>query len=286
MLPGNTRRRLRWTIQFERPYTQAQQDFRTVVRDWLLQRAPGDLHIPPDGSPLQPEIQARVIGFRRELGAQGWLAPTWPKRYGGGGLNPALAEVIQEEIQTLGLPAMGDNSRWISAMMVWGTEDQKLRYVLPALRGETITWQAFNEAGSGSDLASVQTQAVADGEDYLITGQKSFITGRFDPDYLWTLAVTNPERPRRLNLGLFMVDANSQGITITTQRLLMGSERTIHLDGVRVSGDCLVGLAYQGWEIAQSILEEERGGAAYRSSDDGTVESIHRYLNQEGGQER
>lgn len=256
-----------------------------VVREWLLQRAPGDLHIPPDGAPLQPEAQARVKEFRRELGAQGWLAPTWPKRYGGGELNPALAEVIQEEIQTLGLPAMGDNSRWIPAMMVWGTEDQKQRYVLPALRGETITWQAFNEADSGSDLASVQTLAVAEGKDYLITGQKSFITGRFDPDYLWTLAVTNPDRPRRLNLGLFMVDANSRGITITTQRLLMGSERTVHLDGVRVPGDCLVGLPYQGWEIAQSILEEERGGAAYRSSADGTVESIHRYLRQEGGRE-
>ena len=276
---------MRWTIQFERPYTQSQQDFRIVVRDWLLQHSPGDLRIPPDGSPLQPETQSRVKEFRRALGSQGWLAPTWPKQYGGGGLIPALAEVIQEEIQSLGLPAMGDNSRWIPAMMVWGTEDQKQRYVLPALRGETITWQAFNEANSGSDLASVQTHAVADGEDFLINGQKSFITGRFDPDYLWTLVVTNPDRPRRLNLGLFMVDANSPGVTITTQRLLMGSERKVVLDGVRVSGDCLVGLPYQGWEIAQSILEEERGGVSHGPSDDGTVESIHRYLRQEGGQE-
>ncbi len=277
---------MRWTIQFERPYTQSQQDFRIVVRDWLLQHSPGDLRIPPDGSPLQPETQTRVKDFRRALGSQGWLAPTWPKQYGGGGLNPALAEVIQEEIQTLGLPAMGDNSRWIPAVMVWGTEDQKQRYVLPALRGETITWQAFNEPNSGSDLASIQTQAVADGEDFLINGQKSFITGRFDPDYLWTLVVTNPDRPGRLNLGLFMVDANSPGITITTQRLLTGSERKVVLDGVRVSGDCLVGLPYQGWEIAQSILEEERGGAAHRPSEDGTVESIHEYLRHEGGQER
>jgi alkylation response protein AidB-like acyl-CoA dehydrogenase len=191
--------------------------------------------------------------------------------------------VIQEEVQRLTLPAMGDNTRWIPAMMVWGTEEQKRRFIAPALRGKTITWQVFNEPDSGSDLASVRTQAAVDGDDYLITGEKAFITGRFDPDYLWTLAVTGRDRPPRLNLGLFMVDARLDGITIRTQRLLSGSERRVHLDGVRVSGDCLVGLPTQGWEIAQTILEEERGGHSFQGAADETTESILGYLRQERG---
>ena len=252
-----------------------------MVRSWLEQYVPRDLRIPPDGRPLDAETQLRVKDFRRLLGAQGWLAPTWPREYGGGGLSPAFAEVIQEEIQQLTLPSMGDNSRWIPAMMAWGTEEQKLRYVLPALRGETITWQAFNEPRSGSDLASIGTQAVLEGDEYVISGQKAFITGRFDPDYLWTLAVTDPDRPRRLNLGILMVDATSPGISIRTQRMLAGSERTVTLEDVRAHKDCLVGLPTQGWEIAQTILEEERGGYAFRTNEDATIQSIRQFLQQE-----
>ena len=252
-----------------------------MIRGWLEQYVPRDLRIPPDGKPLDAETQLRVKDFRRLLGAQGWLAPTWPREYGGGGLSPAFAEVIQEEIQQLTLPSMGDNSRWIPAMMAWGTEEQKHRYVLPALRGETITWQAFNEPRSGSDLASIGAQAVLDGDEYVISGQKAFITGRFDPDYLWTLAVTDPDRPRRLNLGILMVDATSPGISIKTQRMLAGSERTVTLENVRAHKDCLVGLPTQGWEIAQTILEEERGGYAFRTNEDATIQSIRQFLQQE-----
>lgn len=253
------------------------------VRAWLEHFVPRDIVIPPDGSPLEPETQARVKAFRRKLGAQGWLAPTWQKVYGGGGMSPAFARIIGEEMQHLVLPSMGDNTRWIPAMMTWGTEEQKQRYVPGALRGETITWQAFNESHSGSDLASIRTLAVADGNDYLISGDKAFITGRFDPDYLWTLAVTDPDRPPRLNLGLFMVDAGLPGIGIKTQRLLAGSERTVTLENVRVPADCLVGLPNQGWDIAQTILEEERGGYAFRTEEDGTVTSVLEYLRQERG---
>jgi alkylation response protein AidB-like acyl-CoA dehydrogenase len=132
-------------------------------------------------------------------------------------------------------------------------------------------------------MASIKTQAVRDGNDYLITGAKAFITGRFDPDYLWTLAVTDPARPPRLNLGTFLVDAKLPGITITTQRLLVGSERMVYLDNVRVSAECLVGTLCQGWEIVQTILEGERGGPPYQhpATDQGTVASVIEYLREE-----
>ena len=89
------------------------------VRSWLERYVPRDLRIPPDGSPLNTETQERVKNFRLELGAKGWLAPSWPKQYGGGGFSPAFAEVIQEEMQRLTLPSLGDNSRWVPAMLAW-----------------------------------------------------------------------------------------------------------------------------------------------------------------------
>ena len=186
------------------------------------------------------------------------------KEYGGGGLSPAAAAIIQQELGQLRLPAMGDNYRWIPAVMSWGTEEQKQRYVVPCLKGETITWQAFNETNSGSDFASLATEAIWDGDDFVINGEKNFITGRFDPDFLWTLAVTDPDLPRKENLGLLMVDITLPGITIQTMRLLAGSERKLTFENVHVPGNCMVGKPGQGWEIAQAILESERSGLPAR----------------------
>ena len=265
-------------MDFDVSYTPEQQAFRAAARAWLEEYAPDDLNIPPDGGPLDAQIQERLKGFRRKLGEKGWLAPSWPREYGGGGLSPDFDLVLAEEMGRIQLPSMGDNSRWIPAMMVWGTEEQKQRFVPPCLRGETITWQAFNEPESGSDFATVHTRAVPEEGGYRITGEKAFITGRFDPDYLVTLAVTDPDRPARYNLGVFMVDARLPGVSIKTMRLLMGSERRIYFDGVYIPEDCMIGPPYQGWEIALTIIEAERGGAAYRVSEDGTVEGIYRYL--------
>ena len=259
-------------------YTPEQQAFRAATRAWLEEYAPRDLNIPPDGGPLDADIQERVKDFRRNLGEKGWLAPSWPREYGGGGLSSDFDLVLAEEMRRLKLPSMGDNNRWIPAMMVWGTEEQKRRFIPPSLRGETISWQAFNEPDSGSDFATVHTRAVPAEGGYRITGEKAFITGRFDPDHLVTLAVTDPDRPARYNLGVFMVDARLSGVSIKTMRLLMGSERRIYFDEVYVPEDCMIGPPFQGWEIAMTIIEAERGGAAFRVSDDGTVESIYRYL--------
>jgi alkylation response protein AidB-like acyl-CoA dehydrogenase len=265
-------------MDFGVSYTPEQQAFRAAARAWLEEYAPRDLNIPPDGGPLAPQIQERVKDFRRKLGEKGWLAPSWPREYGGGGLSSDFDLVLAEEMRRLQLPSMGDNNRWIPAMMVWGTEEQKRRFIPPSLRGETISWQAFNEPDSGSDFATVHTRAVPAEGGYRITGEKAFITGRFDPDHLVTLAVTDPDRPTKYNLGVFMVDARLSGVSIKTMRLLMGSERRIYFDEVYVPEDCMIGPPFQGWEIAMTIIEAERGGAAFRVSDDGTVESIYRFL--------
>lgn len=251
-------------MDFEEVQSEEQRAFRWAVRAWLEQNTPSQISVPADGSPLDQDTQVIINEFRRKLGGQGWLAPNYPKEYGGGGLSPAAAAIVQQELGQLRLPAMGDNYRWIPAVMSWGTEEQKQRYVVPCLKGETITWQAFNETNSGSDFASLATEAIWDGDDFVINGEKNFITGRFDPDFLWTLAVTDPDLPRKENLGLLMVDITLPGITIQTMRLLAGSERKLTFENVHVPGNCMVGKPGQGWDIAQGILESERSGLPAR----------------------
>ena len=270
-------------MDFDTHYTKEQETFRVVVRGWLLENFPGAMDIPGDGRPLEAETQKRIKTFRRKLGEIGWLAPSWPKEIGGGGLSPALEVVLREELGRLKLPSIGDKGLWINMMLVWGSEEQKRRWVVPAVRGEIITWQTFGEPVAGSDIAGIQTKAQAHEGDYIIDGVKAFVTGRFDPDYLLTLAVTDNVRPRRLNLGVFMVDAKSPGVTIKTQKLLMGSERSIYLDNVLVPNDCLIGGLYQGYEIVQTILQQERGELIFRLTEQGTIESVQRYLKEERG---
>ena len=269
-------------MDFDVHYTAEQEFFRAMLRAWLEEHAPRDLRVSREKGPLDNETQDKIKEFRLKLGANGWLAPSWPQEYGGGGLGPDLEVVLQEELRQLDLPSVGDNPRWIPAMMVWGTPEQKRRYVAPALRGETITWNLFTEPDAGADLAGVKSQAVRDGNDWVITGEKAFITGRFDPDVMCTLAVTDPTRPSRLNMGIFMVDAHLPGIIIKAQQLLMGSERLVTLDNVRVPADCLIGDPYAGWEIVQTILEGERGGYGFRIAEEGVVESVLQYLREQG----
>ena len=268
----------------EQEESQERKAFRQIVREWMEYHKPQISSQPSGNGRLPADTQAEVRKFRVALGKQGWIAPTYPKEIGGGGLPPVPASIIQEEIRRLAVPFMGDNDRWIPAMMLWGTNEQRRKYLLPALRGESITWQLFSEPQSGSDLAEVRTTAVETSDGYLINGQKAYITGRFDPDQYWTLAVTSSDRPQKTNLGIFMIDASIPGVSTEPQRLLNwdhGNEQNVFLENVLVPKNSLVGGLYQGWEIAQTILEGERGGFAFRMSDDGTMESIMEFLKEE-----
>ncbi len=272
-------------MDFEIHYTDQQQRFREALRAWLDDNMPKDLDIPADGRPLNKDTQQKVKDFRCRLGEKGWLAPSWPLEWGGGGLHPELEEVFLEEIRRLNLPSIGNTQRWIPPLLIWGSPEQKERYVPPALRGETIVWQLFSELETGSDLASIQTHAVRDGQEWVINGSKAFVLARFDPDYLWTLAVTDVTRPEKLNLGVFMIDAATPGISIRSQDLLLGSDSHIELDDVRVPGECLIGHQYQGWEIAQATIGSERGGYMIFRGDDETVRSVQEFLRQQGKEE-
>lgn len=256
-------------MDFATHYTPEQQEFRKEVRAWLDANIPRTTAqgFPADGNNLSEEQFLWMRDFRRKLGEKGWLAPLWPKEMGGGGLPVDQAVVIEEELAERDLPQIGDLglSLGAPAIRAWGTDEQKQRFIPPILKGEIITWQVFTEPEAGSDLASLKTRAVEDGDDFVINGNKIFVGSKYHADYLYTLAVTDPTAPRHQNISAFMVPAGSPGLTITHLDLMAGGgKRMIYFEDVRVPREYLIGGDAgrgKGWWVAQTTLELEHGGS-------------------------
>ncbi len=248
-------------MDFDLDYSEEQEEFRKEVRAWLETHVPR-VELPPDSADLTEEHYEIGKAFRRDLGAKGWLAPTWPKEFGGGGLTADHAVVINEELAGYDIPPLGDLGLVISApaILVHGTDEQKQRYLPEILKGHAITWQVFTEPDAGSDLASLKTRGVRDGDDYVINGQKQFVGTGVTPDYLYTLVNTDPTGPRHENLSAFMVPAESKGVTIQNMDLIAGgTKRFVFFDNVRVPTDTLIGRENEGWWVAQTTVSLEGG---------------------------
>jgi 3-oxocholest-4-en-26-oyl-CoA dehydrogenase alpha subunit len=261
-------------MDFEVTYTEEQQRFRREVRAWL------EANVPPDVGrvPASPEdntqryVQLRALG--RKLGARGWLYPTAPAKYGGGGLDVDHAIILEEEVDRfdLSLPPYYDSGGRLgsASILVWGTEEQRQTFLPPIYTGEVRTGQLLTEPGAGSDLAGVRmTTAVRDGDEYVLNGQKIFVGSDNGADRIWMIACTDPSGRRHENLSWFMLDAALPGITVQPMALMgTGGEggtdsrvkNTVFFDDVRVPALALVGGENTGWTVAATHLELEHGG--------------------------
>jgi alkylation response protein AidB-like acyl-CoA dehydrogenase len=259
-------------MDFEVTYTEEQQRFREEVREWFVANVPPGITRTPssaEDSWLNYQ-QRRDLG--RKLGDKGWLFPMAPKEYGGGGLDVDHAIILEEEIDQfdLSLPPFYNSGGMLGApsILVWGSEDQKKAFLPKIYRGEVRTWQLLSEPGAGSDLAGVKMRAIRQGDEYVLNGQKVFIGSANGTDWMWTLAVTDPNGDRHKNLSWFMIDANLPGITLQPMDLLgsgegggeSGHKNTIFFEDVRVPAFCLIGGENNGWKVASTHLELEHGG--------------------------
>ncbi|GIX49633.1 MAG: acyl-CoA dehydrogenase [Candidatus Tectimicrobiota bacterium] len=260
-------------MDFEVTYTPEQEAFRAEVRAWLAANVPPDLEEPVDPAHLSYEQYGKRRELGRKLGAKGWLYPTYPPEYGGGGLSVDFALILEEELDRYGLhlPPYYDSGGRLGAasILVWGSEEQKRYFLPPMLTGQWRTWQLLSEPGAGSDLAAVQTRAVRDGDHYVINGQKIFIGSLHGCEMMWTLVVTDPEAPRHHNLSWFMIPADLPGIEVRPMELLTaggeggaspGLKHTVFFDNVRVPAFHLIGGENNGWKVATTHLELEHGG--------------------------
>jgi len=251
--------------------TPEQARFRHEVRDWLdknVSRSRRSESEEEMTAEVARELEQERRAFRRRLGAQGWLVPTWPKEYGGGGLAASHAAIINEELAHAGAPSTGDQgmNRFGPACLVHGTEEQKRQWLGQVARGEILVSWVCTEPEAGSDLASVRTRAVRDGDEYVVSGSKHFISGVDDPDYLYTIVNTDVNAPRHENLSTILIPADLPGITIQRMDLIAmndfgGGQHFIYFDNVRVPGEYLVGPHNKGWMVANTTLEVEHGGA-------------------------
>ena len=273
-------------MDFIIPYTEEQQRFRQEVRSWIEHNVPAEMRVPIDrAKDLTEEHETWWKEKRKELAKKGWLYPTFPKQYGGGGLTADYATVLEEEFTNARINLGFFSNSWaLDALLVWGTEEQKQRFLVPLLKGEKTTWYKYTEPQSGGDLAGIQTRAVKDGDDWLITGQNVFISGfrgATRPDYVFGPAITDADAPRHRNMGVFIIPVNSPGFEVRAQNLLVGDEQHfLFLDNVRVPGSHLIGGEHQGWQVAMTAAENEHGGQGRPAPTDPEAENLVAFARQ------
>lgn len=251
-------------MDFKVEYTEAQEEFRQHVSAWLDENVPGQLLNRTDTfhEPYEVYLEQRALG--RRLGSVGWLYPTAPTEYGGGGLDVDSTLVIMEELDKRGLqlPPYYDSGGVLGSVsiLVWGTEEQKKQYLPPIYSGEARTWQLLTEPSGGSDLAGIQSLAVKDGDEWVLNGQKVFVGSEHGADQHWTIVRTSADKPRHENLGWFMIPGDAPGLSIQPMRLIGSMDKnTVFLDNVRLPESALVGGADNGWKVATTHLELEHG---------------------------
>ena len=267
-------------MDFELHYTEEQEAFRQEVRAFLDANIPPDMKDPIDPADLTYEQFKWSRDFRVKLGEKGWLAPLYPKEYGGGGLTVEHAIIIDEEIEERDVPSPLDAGLTLCApaLMVWATEEQKQRFLPSILNGKIRCWQCFTEPLAGTDLASLQLRAEKDGNDYILNGQKIFVGSDYDIDYLYTLGVTRPDQPRHQNIGAFLVPADLPGVTINTMNLIASmAKRHIFYENVRVPATHLIGSETDGWSVTQTTFEIEHGGSGRAVARDPFLEEVIKY---------
>jgi len=261
-------------MDFEFHYTEEQEEFRKEVHAFIEENAYKESLEVVDPMKIPPEMWNKGREIQRKLGAKGWYAPGYDKKYGGGGLDREHRAMLAEEFAKIRLerrwPAALAGSTEVSAihtsgLMSFGTEDQKRRLLPPLLKGEWYGFQAFTEPDAGTDEASMKSTAVRKGDVYVINGTKVFIGHSpppIHPDYLYWPAVTDATAPRHENISAFFVPGNLPGITYTSLDLIAaeGSKWEVTCEDVQCPADRLIGEENKGWLVTQATLAAEHGG--------------------------
>jgi alkylation response protein AidB-like acyl-CoA dehydrogenase len=231
--------------------------FRRVVAEFIEANCPHDLRHQP-----RRMRRADVKDWTESLVERGWLAPAWPKQYGGMGLSVAKQIAYQEEYERLGAPRVPDMGVVLLGplMLRYGTEEQKARHLPPIVQGKIVWCQGYSEPNSGSDLASLRTEAVDAGDHYIVNGQKTWTTLAQDADWIFLLVRTDKTAKKQAGISFLLVDLATPGITRRPIKTLSGEEEFCEtfLDNVRVPKENLVGKVNDGWTMAKALLGFER----------------------------
>ena len=241
--------------------------FRDGIRGFIAAHLPADWAA--RGSDEDGAYGARAIAqtmtFQQALAERQWLTMAWPTEYGGLGASFWQQLVMNEEMAYHRAPGAGVNMgvMWVGpALLLYGTDEQKAQHVRGISQAETWWCTLYSEPGAGSDLAAMQTRAVADGDDYVINGQKIWTSGAHRADWGWLAARTDPDAPKHKGLTMFMVDMRSPGITVRPLVNMADghSFNEVFFEDVRVPKTSVVGEVDRGWYHMAVALDFERSG--------------------------
>ena len=248
-------------------FTPEDESFREEVRAWLKANLPADWE-GPHGNDFEGWEFAR--DFAKRLAQKGWVAHHWPPEYGGLGLSHLQQLIFHEEMAYHRAPlgAIITGVGWAGpTIIVYGTEEQKRQHLGAITSAEVVWCQGFSEPNAGSDLASLQTRAVRDGDDYVINGEKIWTSGAHRSQWMILLARTDPDAPKHKGISYFLLDMKSPGITLQPLVDMMDNHsfNQTFFENVRVPKSSLLGEENRGWYMATTTLDFERssiGGPA------------------------
>ncbi len=234
-----------------------QAKWRAEVREFLASANPP--RVPEDGN-FEDDSDQRE--WRGKLAKRGWIAPAWPKEYGGAGLGVVEQFIMNEEFAEARAVAMGGASVGFlgPTLIQYGTDEQKKEHLSRILAGEAEWCQGYSEPGSGSDLASLQTRAIRDGDDFVINGQKIWTSGAHRSNWMFMLARTEPDAPEHRGISYLLLDMKTPGITIRPLINMAGRHgfNEVFFEDVRVPVRNVVGEINRGWYIGATTLDFER----------------------------
>ncbi len=244
--------------------------FRAETRDWLAANCPDEMRrAVRDESDLcwggrdaifQSEAQRRWLEV---MAQRGWTVPDWPTDYGGGGLSPAEAKILRQEMAAIGArnPLYSFGISMLGpALLKYGSEEQKRHYLGQIARGEIRWCQGYSEPNAGSDLASLQTRAEDRGDHWRVTGQKVWTSYADQADWIFCLVRTDPAAPKHKGISFLLFDMASPGVSTKPILLISGNSPFCEtfFDDVAVPKDQLVGELNRGWDVAKYLLGHER----------------------------
>ncbi len=234
------------------------EEFRQEVRSWIDETLPSDLRV---GN--RKDLPKKSLSkWLKALIERGWGAPDWPVEYGGGGLDRQQAAVLKSELKRVRAPFVKSFGITMlgPTLLEFGTEEQKREFLPPIARNEVKWCQGYSEPGAGSDLASLQTRAVRDGDEYIVTGQKIWTTGADVADWIFCLVRTDPDASKHEGISFLLFPMKQPGVEVSPLKLIDGSAdfSQVFFDGVRAQAKHLIGPVNGGWTIAKRLLQHER----------------------------
>jgi alkylation response protein AidB-like acyl-CoA dehydrogenase len=265
-------------------FGESEENLRAEVRAFLKENIPADA-----GGAFEDrgdESFEAALGFNEKLADRGWIAPAWPKKYGGLGASIFEQVVFNEEFGYHGAPDTGTRGFGVGmigpTLIIHGSDEQKAKYLPKITSGEHIWCQGYSEPGSGSDLASLQTRAVRDGDDYIINGQKIWTSGGHRANQMFTLVRTDPDAPKHKGISFLLIDdiKNTPGLTVRPL-INMASRHhfnEVFFEDVRVPAANLIGEENRGWYVGMTLLDFERSGISTTASQQKTLEDLAGFL--------